>query len=51
MSKVLGVFRTKNKIGAHRETFLHFDGDRLEPNMQMADTELSDFDFLDVYVK
>lgn len=39
------------KVGPSREVFLSFDGDRLEPQTRIEETELSDMDFIDVYVK
>lgn len=34
-----------------KEVYLMFDGDRLEPEMRVGETELSDMDHIDVYVK
>lgn len=45
-------FRKANPAGTeNQEVFIVFDGDRLDPETTVADTELSDMDYVDVYVK
>lgn len=39
------------EVGTDKEVFLSFDGERLAPEMKVGETELSDMDFIDVYVK
>ncbi|KAL8713476.1 MAG: hypothetical protein Q9220_002338 [cf. Caloplaca sp. 1 TL-2023] len=51
MSRIVGAFRSDKKIEESREVFLSFDGDRLSAESQVQDTELSDMDYIDVYVK
>ena len=51
MSRIIGAFRGANKIELDKEVYLVFDGERLEPPTKVGDTELSDMDFIDVYVK
>ena len=48
---MINAFRLTNKIGQEKEVYLLFDGDRLEPQTLVGDTELSDMDYIDVYVK
>ncbi|KAL8673703.1 MAG: hypothetical protein Q9168_001864 [Polycauliona sp. 1 TL-2023] len=51
ISRIVNAFRTDKKIEDSREVFLSFDGDRLAPDTQVADTDLNDMDYIDVYVK
>ena len=51
MSRIINAFRTANKVEADKEVYLLFDGERLDPPMKVGDTELSDLDYIDVYVK
>ena len=51
MSRIINAFRNANKLGLDRDVFLQFDGDRLEPETKVAETEISDMDFVDAYVK
>lgn len=45
-------FRKANPAGTeNKEVYIVFDGDRLEPETNVAETELSDMDEVDVYVK
>ncbi len=47
----MNAFKLEKQIEDSREVFLSFDGDRLASEMQVADTELNDMDYIDVYVK
>ncbi|KAL8914644.1 MAG: hypothetical protein Q9171_000825 [Xanthocarpia ochracea] len=51
ISRIVKAFELDKKIDECREVFLSFDGDRLAPGTRVADTELSDMDYVDVYVK
>ena len=51
ISRILGGFRNNKQIEPHREVFLQFDGDRLDPDSEVKDTEISDMDHIDVYIK
>ena len=51
ISKICNAFRAQNKIGAVKEVFLIFDGEKLLPESKVGDSELSDMDTLDVLVK
>ena len=48
---MINAFRSTNHIGNEKEVYLLFDGDKLSPESQVGDTELSDMDTLDVVVK
>lgn len=49
--KICNAFRSQNQIGAGKDVYLLFDGDRLPSNGKVGDTELGDMDTLDVIVK
>ncbi|KAL9043140.1 MAG: hypothetical protein Q9180_000076 [Flavoplaca navasiana] len=51
ISRIVNAFKLEKQIEDSREVFLSFDGDRLAPEIQVADTELNDMDYIDVYVK
>ena len=51
VSKMLNAFRTQNEISSEKEVNLMFDGENLSPETVVGDTELSDMDTLDVFVK
>ena len=51
VSTITTAFRKANQIQPHRDVFVQFDGDRLAPELAIQDTEVSDLDYLDVYVK
>ncbi|KAL8821569.1 MAG: hypothetical protein Q9223_000413 [Gallowayella weberi] len=51
ISRIVNAFKSDKKIDDSREVFLSFDGDRLTPETQVADTELNDMDYIDIYVK
>ncbi|KAL9121627.1 MAG: hypothetical protein Q9187_001819 [Circinaria calcarea] len=51
MSRIIGAFRGANKIEPDKDVYLVFDGERLDPPTRVGDTELSDMDYIDVYVK
>lgn len=51
ISKMINAFRSTNEINSKKEVYLLFDGDKLSPESQVRDTELSDMDTLDVVVK
>ena len=49
---MVAAFRKANPGGTEdKEVYIVFDGDRLEADTRVGDTELSDMDELDVYVK
>ncbi|MCJ1470106.1 hypothetical protein MMC07_008751 [Pseudocyphellaria aurata] len=51
ISKIVNAFRSEKKVGRDKEVLLFFDGDRLNPQTKVEETELSDMDYVDVYVK
>ena len=51
MSKMINAFRSSNNIPGEKEVYLMFDGDKLAPESQVSETELSDMDTLDVIVR
>ena len=51
MSRIVNAFRTVNRLGLDREVFLQFDGERLDPSTPISETEISDMDYIDAYVK
>ncbi|KAL9638831.1 MAG: hypothetical protein Q9164_001311 [Protoblastenia rupestris] len=48
---ILNAFRTTNGIQAEKDVFLQFDGESLSPQSKIEETEISDMDHIDVYVK
>ena len=49
---MIAGFRKANPAGTeNKEVFIVFDGDRLEPEIKVSETELSDLDEVDVYVR
>ena len=51
ISKICNAFRSQNQISPDKEVYLMFDGERLLDGGKIQDTELSDMDTLDVFVK
>ncbi|KAI4095415.1 MAG: hypothetical protein LQ339_007260 [Xanthoria mediterranea] len=51
ISRIVNAFKMDKQIEDSREVFLSFDGDRLAPEIQVTNTELTDMDYIDVYVK
>ena len=51
VSKMINAFRTQTEISSEKEVNLMFDGEKLSPETAVGDTELSDMDTLDVFVK
>ena len=52
IARIVAGFRKANPAGTEsREVYIVFDGNRLDPETKVAETELSDMDEVDVYVK
>ncbi|KZF24654.1 hypothetical protein L228DRAFT_259842 [Xylona heveae TC161] len=51
MSRLINAFRHTNNIPQETGVHLVFDGDRLEPDMEVQETEISDMDYIDVFLK
>lgn len=49
--KIISAFRASNDIQPDKEVFLLFDGERLSPQCKIGETEISDMDKIEVYVK
>ena len=45
------AFKTQNGLLDEAEIYLMFDGERLDSQSLVSDTELSDMDHVDVHVK
>ncbi|KAL9044179.1 MAG: hypothetical protein Q9214_002664 [Letrouitia sp. 1 TL-2023] len=48
---IVHAFRSDKEIEPDREVFLSFDGDRLMPEVQVGETEISDLDVIDREMK
>lgn len=48
---MINAFKQEHKIDSNKEVYLLFDGERLDPSTLIADTELSDMDNIEVYVR
>ncbi|KAI9724429.1 MAG: hypothetical protein M1812_000497 [Candelaria pacifica] len=51
ISRIVGVFRHQYQVTTDKEVFLIFDGDRLDVDLSVGDTDLSDLDNVEVHVK
>ncbi|KAI9704218.1 MAG: hypothetical protein M1836_007079 [Candelina mexicana] len=51
ISRIVEVFRHQYQIAVDKEVFLIFDGDRLDIESSVGDTDLSDLDNVEVHVK
>lgn len=52
VSRIVTAFRQAYEARTEgKDVYLVFDGDRLEPEIHVGETELSDMDHIDVYVK
>lgn len=47
----MNAFRSTYGVGADKEVFLLFDGERLERSARVEDTDLSDMDSIEVHIK
>lgn len=51
ISKIMNAFRTTYGIGAEKDVFLLFDGERLERSARVDETDLSDMDSIEVHIR
>ena len=51
IQRMITAFRYHHELDSTREVNLMFDGERLEPSSTVGESELSDMDFIDVYIK
>ena len=48
---MINAFKIEYKVDPGNEVYLVFDGDRLDPPTAVGDTELSDMDSIEVFVR
>lgn len=51
ISTLINAFREEHKLGSNKKIILTFDGEKLDPHKKVQDTEISDKDFVEVYIK
>ena len=51
ISNIISAFRGSREIPPEKEVFLLFDGERLSPQCKVGETEISDMDYIEVYVR
>ncbi|CZT42770.1 uncharacterized protein RSE6_02718 [Rhynchosporium secalis] len=51
IQKMIAAFRTEHDIAEEQEITLHFDGDKLDPDDKIEDTELEDMDAVEVQIQ
>ncbi|KAJ5364464.1 uncharacterized protein N7496_010177 [Penicillium cataractarum] len=51
VSKIIAAFRAKQNIPEDKTVHLVFDGDRLEPDTCLGDSDIADLDMLEVLIK
>ncbi|KAK0119077.1 hypothetical protein ONS95_007940 [Cadophora gregata] len=51
VQKIMDAFRREKDIVDEKEITLHFDGDKLEPDDKVEDTELGDMDSVEVHIQ
>lgn len=51
VEKMALAFRTDKNIPEEKEIALYFDGDRLDPVLRVADSELDDMDTIEVHIR
>lgn len=51
ISTLINAFREEHKLGSNKKITLTFDGEKLDPHKKVQDTEISDMDFVEVYIK
>ena len=47
----MSAFQSERHIGDDKDISLMFDGERLEPDMTVQQTDMDDMDHIDVYVR
>lgn len=48
---MVNAFRKEHKLASNKKIVLTFDGEKLDPHTKVQDTEVSDLDFVEVYIK
>ncbi|KAL5320893.1 hypothetical protein ACEPPN_011703 [Leptodophora sp. 'Broadleaf-Isolate-01'] len=51
IQKIIDAFQLAMKVPDHKEITLHFDGDKLDPEEKIEDTELGDMDSVEVHIQ
>lgn len=51
ISTLINAFRKEHKLGSNKKIILTFDGEKLDPHTIVQDTEISNLDFVEVYIK
>ncbi|MCJ1306025.1 hypothetical protein MMC08_008843 [Hypocenomyce scalaris] len=51
ISRIINAFRSTYGVGADKEVFLLFDGERLERGARVDETDLNDMDSIEVHIK
>ena len=51
VARLISAFRQKHEIPETTEVILRFDGDKLEPESQMEETELGNMDTVEVHIR
>jgi hypothetical protein len=51
VSRIIFAFRHQHQIPQEKEVYLMFDGERIDPALSVSETELSDMDYIEVYIK
>ncbi|KAH7417215.1 ubiquitin-2 like Rad60 SUMO-like-domain-containing protein [Cadophora sp. MPI-SDFR-AT-0126] len=51
IQKILDAFRREKDVPDEKDITLHFDGDKLEPEDKVADTELGDMDSVEIHIQ
>lgn len=48
---MVNAFRKEHQLASKKKIVLTFDGEKLDPHAKVQDTEISDLDFVEVYIK
>ena len=51
IQKIMDAFRREKNVPDEKDITLHFDGDKLEPDDKVEDTELGDMDSVEVHIQ
>lgn len=51
IQKIMDAFRREKNVPDEKDVTLHFDGDKLEPDDKVKDTELGDMDSVEVHIQ
>ena len=51
ISKIVNAFRYEYQISGEKNVFLSFDGEQLSSDIKIEETELSDMDTLDCWIR